>query len=137
MKVFQYTAYYDSLIANYFNKLESVKFPDIVTLGFKDKRELRYGGENPHQKGGVFYREGNNVEGTIAGAIQIHGKELSFNNINDSNGALEILKEFDEPTVVGGVKHANPCGIGSGDSILNAYKKPTNPTPYLYLGGEY
>ena len=132
MKVFQYTAYYDSLIANYFNKLESVKFPDIVTLGFKDKRELRYG-ENPHQKG-VFYREGNNVEGTIAGAIQIHGKELSFNNINDSNGALEILKEFDEPTVVG-VKHANPCGIGSGDSILDAYKKAYESDTISIFGG--
>lgn len=132
MKVFQYTAYYDSLIANYFNKLESVKFPDIVTLTFKAKQELRYG-ENPHQEG-VFYREGNNVEGTIAGAIQIHGKELSFNNINDSNGALEILKEFDEPTVVA-VKHANPCGIGSGESILDAYKKAYESDTISIFGG--
>ena len=105
-KVYQYTAYYDSLIANYFNSLDSVDFPEIITLSFKGKQKLRYG-ENPHQKA-AFYEETGNLEGTISGAIQIHGKELSFNNINDGNGALEILKEFDEPTIVA-VKHANPA----------------------------
>ncbi|MCF6461717.1 bifunctional phosphoribosylaminoimidazolecarboxamide formyltransferase/IMP cyclohydrolase [Clostridium sp. Cult3] len=132
MKVFQYTAYYDSLIANYFNDLESVEFPDIVTLVFKDKQELRYG-ENPHQKA-VFFKERDDLEGTIAGAIQIHGKELSFNNINDSNGALEILKEFDEPTVVA-VKHANPCGIGGGGDILEAYRKAYESDTISIFGG--
>lgn len=132
MKVFQYTAYYDSLIANYFNELESVEFPDIVTLAFKDKQELRYG-ENPHQKA-VFFKERDDLEGTIAGAIQIHGKELSFNNINDSNGALEILKEFDEPTVVA-VKHANPCGIGGGGDILEAYRKAYESDTISIFGG--
>ncbi|QQY80159.1 phosphoribosylaminoimidazolecarboxamide formyltransferase/IMP cyclohydrolase [Keratinibaculum paraultunense] len=132
MKVFQQTAYYDSLIANYFNKMESVEFPDILTLAFKDKQNLRYG-ENPHQKA-AFYKEIDKLEGTVAGAIKLHGKELSFNNINDSNGALEILKEFDEPTVVA-VKHANPCGIGSGENLLEAYKKAYECDTISIFGG--
>ncbi len=97
-KVFQYTAYYDGLISNYFNKLNNIDFPDILTLSFKNKVELRYG-ENPHQIA-AFYKGIDNLEGTIAAGIQLHGKELSFNNINDSNGALEILKEFEAPTIV-------------------------------------
>lgn len=132
MKVFQQTAYYDSLIANYFNKMESVEFPDILTLAFKDKQQLRYG-ENPHQKA-AFYKEIDNLEGTVAGAVKLHGKDLSFNNINDSNGALEILKEFDEPTVVA-VKHANPCGIGSGENLLEAYKKAYECDTISIFGG--
>ena len=131
-KVFQYTAYYDSLISNYFNKMEGIDFPNTFTLAFKDKQELRYG-ENPHQKG-AFYKEIDNLEGTIAGGIQLHGKELSFNNINDSNGALEILKEFEEPTVVA-VKHANPCGIGSGENLLEAYEKAYETDKISIFGG--
>lgn len=131
-KVFQYTAYYDSLIANYFNKLDSVDYPEIITLSFKDKMDLRYG-ENPHQKA-AFYREIDNLEGTIAAGIQLHGKELSFNNINDGNGALEILKEFEEPTVVA-VKHANPCGIGSGETLLEAYDKAYESDKVSIFGG--
>ena len=131
-KVFQYTAYYDSLISNYFNQLENIDFPDTITLAFKDKRELRYG-ENPHQKA-TFYKEMNNLDGTIAGGIQLHGKELSFNNINDSNGALEILKEFEKPTVVA-VKHANPCGIGSGENLLEAYNKAYESDKISIFGG--
>ncbi|CCQ95930.1 fused phosphoribosylaminoimidazole carboxy formyl formyltransferase; inosine-monophosphate cyclohydrolase [[Clostridium] ultunense Esp] len=131
-KVFQYTAYYDSLIAKYFNSLDSIEFPEFITLSFKDKDSLRYG-ENPHQKA-AFYREINDLEGTIAGAIQLHGKELSFNNINDGNGTLEILKEFDEPTVVA-VKHANPCGIGSGENLLEAYNKAYESDKISIFGG--
>lgn len=119
-KVFNYTAYYDSLIANYFNGLEETYFPEKLTLAYKHEQHLRYG-ENPHQKA-AFYREVGTISGTIADGEQLHGKELSFNNINDTNGALEILKEFDEPTVVA-VKHTNPCGIGSGSTILEAYIK--------------
>lgn len=119
-KVFNYTAYYDSLIANYFNGLEENYFPEKLTLAYKHEQHLRYG-ENPHQKA-AFYREVGTISGTIADGVQLHGKELSFNNINDTNGALEILKEFDEPTVVA-VKHTNPCGIGSGSTILEAYIK--------------
>lgn len=131
-KVFEHTAFYDSLISNYFNRLDSIDFPETITLSFKDKQELRYG-ENPHQKA-AFYKEVDNLEGTIAGAIQLHGKELSFNNINDGNGALEILKEFEEPTVVA-VKHANPCGIGSGENLLEAYIKAYESDKISIFGG--
>src|SRR5699024_2150065 len=103
-KVFNYTAYYDTLISNYFNQIDGVKFPDQLTLAYKSRTELRYG-ENPHQKA-AFYKEVKDSKGSIREAIQLHGKELSFNNINDSNGALEALKEFEEPTVVA-LKHAN------------------------------
>lgn len=131
-KVFNYTAYYDTLISNYFNKIEDVKFPDKLTLAYKSKQELRYG-ENPHQ-GAAFYKEAGKIEGTIAGAIQLHGKELSFNNINDANGAIETLKEFTDPTVVA-VKHTNPCGIGSGEDLLEAYDKAYESDKISIFGG--
>ncbi|TCU75570.1 phosphoribosylaminoimidazolecarboxamide formyltransferase/IMP cyclohydrolase [Tissierella praeacuta] len=131
-KVFNYTAYYDTLISNYFNEIEEVIFPEKLTLAYKSKEELRYG-ENPHQKA-AFYKEVGKKEGTLTGAIQLHGKELSFNNINDANGCIEALKEFDEPTVVA-VKHANPCGIGSGKDILEAYKKAYECDKVSIFGG--
>lgn len=131
-KVFNYTAYYDSLISSYFNQVEDVKFPEYLTLGFKEESGLRYG-ENPHQEA-AFYREAGKTSGTLAGAKQLHGKELSFNNINDSNGALEALKMFEDPTIVA-VKHANPCGIGSGDSLLEAYIKAYDCDPISIFGG--
>lgn len=119
-KVFNYTAYYDSLISEYFNGLEKVEFPDYLTLGYKLKSSLRYG-ENPHQNA-AFYVKSDIGEGSIAKGEKLHGKELSFNNINDGSAALDMVKEFNEPTVVA-VKHANPCGIGSGRNILEAYLK--------------
>lgn len=131
-KVFNYTAYYDTLISNYFNEIENIQFPDYLTLGYKSKQELRYG-ENPHQTA-AFYKEVGKTEGTIAGSTQLHGKELSFNNINDGNGAIEALKEFNEPTVVA-VKHANPCGIGSGEDILEAYEKAYECDKVSIFGG--
>ncbi|MCG4586224.1 bifunctional phosphoribosylaminoimidazolecarboxamide formyltransferase/IMP cyclohydrolase, partial [Anaerosalibacter bizertensis] len=131
-KVFQYTSNYDSLIANYFNEKDNIDFPDIITLTFEEKVGLRYG-ENPHQKA-AFYREVGDNRGTLTGATQLHGKELSFNNINDTNGALEILKEFEEPTVVA-VKHANPCGIGSGENLSEAYKKAYESDKVSIFGG--
>lgn len=131
-KVFNYTAYYDSLISNYFNELEGVLFPDKLTLAFKSKEELRYG-ENPHQRA-AFYKEVGKIEGSLAGAIKLHGKELSFNNINDANASIEILKEFHEPTVVV-VKHTNPCGIGTGKDILEAYIKAYECDKVSIFGG--
>lgn len=131
-KVFQYTSHYDSLISNYFNEIDNVEFPEKLSMTFEGKEELRYG-ENPHQKA-AFYRQVGNNQGTIAGAIKLHGKELSFNNINDANGALEILKEYEEPTVVA-VKHTNPCGIGSGKDIYEAYKKAYECDKVSIFGG--
>ncbi|HHY90561.1 MAG TPA: bifunctional phosphoribosylaminoimidazolecarboxamide formyltransferase/IMP cyclohydrolase [Clostridiales bacterium] len=132
LKVFEHTAHYDALIADYLRKRIQGEFPDTLTLTFEKAQELRYG-ENPHQKA-VFYKEIGNQPGSLANAIQLHGKELSFNNINDANGALELLKEFDAPTVVA-VKHANACGVGSGYDIYTAYKKAYDCDPVSIFGG--
>ena len=131
-KVFNYTANYDALIAKYFNEISHIDFPETLTLTYKKEQSLRYG-ENPHQAA-AFYREFGDVAGSLAAGKQLHGKELSFNNINDANGALKTLKEFDEPTVVA-VKHANPCGIGSGETLKEAYIKAYECDKVSIFGG--
>ncbi len=131
-KVFTHTAAYDALIANYFNKRQENIFPDKLTLTFEKKQSLRYG-ENPHQNA-AYYSEILETQGSLSDAVQLHGKELSFNNINDANGALETLKEFTEPTVVA-VKHANPCAIASAKTISEAYKKAYEADPVSIFGG--
>lgn len=131
-KVFNYTAYYDSLISDYFNRLEGVDYPEYFTLGMRDGTVLRYG-ENPHQSA-AFYKTSGDIAGTLSKAVQLHGKELSFNNINDANGALEALKLFEEPCCVG-VKHANPCGIGIGSDLFEAYSKAYACDPVSIFGG--
>lgn len=132
-KVFELTAHYDALIAQYLREQSaSGSFPKLLTLTFEKHQEMRYG-ENPHQEA-VFYREIRPVAGSLPTAHQLHGKELSFNNINDTNGALDLLKEFDRPTVVA-VKHANPCGVGTADSISEAYKKAYESDPVSIFGG--
>ncbi|MBC7958844.1 MAG: bifunctional phosphoribosylaminoimidazolecarboxamide formyltransferase/IMP cyclohydrolase, partial [Vallitaleaceae bacterium] len=106
-KVFEHTSHYDTLIANYMRAQRGAEvLPDIMTMTFEKVQDMRYG-ENPHQKA-AFYKEVGNTKGFLTNAVQLHGKELSFNNINDTNGALELLKEFSDPTVVA-CKHANPC----------------------------
>ena len=120
-KVFEHTAHYDTLIATYLRKQIGIEgFPDTFTMTFEKLQDLRYG-ENPHQ-GAVYYKEVSNETGVLTAAKQLHGKELSFNNINDTNGALELLKEYDVPCAVA-VKHANPCGVGVADNIYDAYMK--------------
>jgi len=132
-KVFEHTAHYDALIAEYLRKQSGAQdFPEFLTLTFEKVQSMRYG-ENPHQNA-VFYREIGNYPGSLVNAKQLHGKELSFNNINDTNGALSLLSEFDEPTVVA-VKHANPCGVGSASSIYDAYKKAYEADPISIFGG--
>lgn len=131
-KVFNYTAYYDALIAQYFNEESDDDFPDLLTLAYKKKNTLRYG-ENPHQKAS-FYIDHKDREGSIAGMKQIHGKELSYNNINDANGAISLLKEFLEPTAVA-LKHVNPCGVGSADNIEDAFIKAYECDKESIFGG--
>lgn len=131
-KVFTYTAYYDSLIAEYFNDLTENIYPDYLTRGYKKDMDLRYG-ENPQQKA-AFYKEAFEVEGSLARRKQLHGKELSFNNINDSNGAIALVKEFDQPAVVA-VKHANPSGVGLGENIKEAYIKAYECDDMSIFGG--
>lgn len=132
-KVFEHTSHYDTLIAKYLrDKVGEEEFPQTLSLTFEKVQDMRYG-ENPHQKA-VFYKEiGANV-GCLSSAKQLHGKELSYNNINDTNGALDLLKEFDEPTVVA-VKHANPCGVASADNIYDAYVKTYESDPVSIYGG--
>lgn len=132
-KVFEHTSHYDTLIAKYLrDKLGEEFFPETLSLTFEKVQDMRYG-ENPHQKA-VFYKEiGANI-GCLTNSVQLHGKELSYNNINDANGALELLKEFDEPTVVA-VKHANPCGVASAGTIYDAYVMTYEADPVSIFGG--
>lgn len=132
-KVFEHTSHYDTLIAKYLrDKLGEEFFPETLSLTFEKVQDMRYG-ENPHQKA-VFYKEVGADIGCITNSVQLHGKELSYNNINDTNGAIELLKEFDEPTVVA-VKHANPCGVASAETIYEAYVKTYEADPVSIYGG--
>ncbi|NLL58328.1 MAG: bifunctional phosphoribosylaminoimidazolecarboxamide formyltransferase/IMP cyclohydrolase [Firmicutes bacterium] len=135
VEAFSHTAYYDSIISNYLRGLKEdgdAKFPERFALPFVKAQELRYG-ENPHQKAS-FYHEPLPENGSVAAARQLQGKELSFNNINDLNAAWELVKEFTEPTAVA-VKHTNPCGVGSADSLLEAYRKAHDADPVSIFGG--
>lgn len=132
-KVFMHTSSYDTMIADYLRKERNDKeFPETLTMTFEKVQDMRYG-ENPHQAA-AFYREIGRKKGSITDAVQLNGKELSFNNINDTNGALELLKEFTEPTVVA-CKHGNPCGVGSADNIYDAWKKAYEADKVSIFGG--
>lgn len=131
-KVFEHTAHYDAMIAAYWRDQLGGGFPELLTLTYEKQQDMRYG-ENPHQRA-VFYREVLPVAGSLTNAIQLHGKELSYNNINDTNGALDLLREFTEPTVVA-VKHANPCGVGSAATVYEAYRKAYEADPVSVFGG--
>lgn len=131
-KVFIHTSHYDALIADYFSKKLNIVSPDTITLTYEKKYDLRYG-ENPHQNA-TFYARIKDTEGTLINAVQLHGKELSYNNIGDTDGALEALKEFSEPTIVA-TKHANPCGVGSAENISTAYKRAYEADPVSIFGG--
>ncbi|MEG1559608.1 MAG: bifunctional phosphoribosylaminoimidazolecarboxamide formyltransferase/IMP cyclohydrolase [Clostridia bacterium] len=131
-KVFAHTAAYDALIADYMAKQVGIEFPDLITLPFEFKQELRYG-ENPHQKA-CYYQQLLDTEGTLEGMEQLHGKELSYNNISDANGAIELLSEFKETTVIA-VKHSNPCGVGSADTLSVSWDKAYECDPTSIYGG--
>lgn len=133
-KVFEHTAHYDALIARYLAQEAGVQNPPTLTLTFEKAQELRYG-ENPHQPA-AFYREvGRGFEGTVAGVRQLHGKELSYNNIGDLDGALSVIKEFPDTPCAVAVKHANPCGVGTGETLLEAYTRAYNADPVSIFGG--
>ncbi len=135
LKVFTHTARYDGAIANYLGRLtgiENAEFPPAITLQFHKKQAMRYG-ENPHQ-GAAFYVESYSQEPAVATAIQIQGKELSYNNVADTDAALECVKTFDTPACVI-VKHANPCGVAIGTDILAAYNRAYQTDPTSAFGG--
>lgn len=132
LKVFEHTASYDAMIAEYLRKEKDLPLPNNVTFTYEKVQNLRYG-ENPHQKAG-YYKEVKPWSGALVNAEQLHGKELSFNNINDTNGAIETLREFEKAAVVA-VKHANPCGVGEAKNIYEAYVKAYNADPVSIYGG--
>ncbi|ELQ6135516.1 bifunctional phosphoribosylaminoimidazolecarboxamide formyltransferase/IMP cyclohydrolase [Cronobacter dublinensis] len=142
IKAFEHTAAYDSMIANYFGSLvpayhgettaPSGRFPRTLNLNFIKKQDMRYG-ENSHQHA-AFYIEEEIKEASVATAQQVQGKALSYNNIADTDAALECVKEFSEPACVI-VKHANPCGVAVSDSALEAYNRAYQTDPTSAFGG--
>ena len=132
-KVFEHTAAYDALIAQYFlSRTPDKALPDQYTLTFEKVSELRYG-ENPHQSA-TFFKNAISVPGSLSEAVQKNGKELSYNNIADADATICCLKEFTEPTVVA-VKHANPCGVASGATLFEAWQKAYEADSVSIYGG--
>lgn len=131
-KAFSHTAEYDGMIANYLGQQNETAFPETLHLTFNKKQAMRYG-ENPHQSAS-FYAEPNPSKGSVAAAKFIQGKELSFNNIADTDAALQCVKQFSAPACVI-VKHANPCGVAVAESITDAYQKAYTTDPTSAFGG--
>ena len=133
-KAFEHTAMYDGAIANYLGaQLDtSSKFPRTFNTQFKKVQDMRYG-ENPHQNA-AFYIEHEPKEASVATAHQVQGKALSFNNIADTDAAIECVKAFQDPACVI-VKHANPCGVAMGNDITEAYEKAYSTDPTSAFGG--
>ncbi|MEM7618542.1 MAG: bifunctional phosphoribosylaminoimidazolecarboxamide formyltransferase/IMP cyclohydrolase [Pseudomonadota bacterium] len=127
------TATYDSNISSWFAKqLEEKAFPRRVSFSGTLKQNLRYG-ENPHQKAALYLVDDHDRPGAAL-ATQIQGKELSYNNINDTDAAFELVAEFDEPAVAI-IKHANPCGVATAENILDAYEAALLCDPVSAFGG--
>ena len=140
VKTYEHTARYDGMIANYLGRINAEgdkdDFPRTFNLQVRQVQTMRYG-ENPHQKA-AFFIEPNAPEGSISRARQLQGKELSYNNIADTDAALECVKQFDSaedgPACVI-VKHANPCGVAIGNSLLEAYDRAYSTDPESAFGG--
>src|ERR1700728_4941116 len=120
-KAFAHTAQYDAMVSAYFTGAiggAAATFPDDLNLSFRKHLDLRYG-ENPHQQA-AFYSDPSAIGASVTQALQLQGKELSYNNIADSDTALECVRQFEAPACVI-VKHANPCGVALAESIAAAY----------------
>ena len=130
-KVFRTTANYDTLISSYLTNITGNDFNETLTLTYEKAQDLRYG-ENPHQKACLY--KGPYTSYSIVHAKQLQGKELSYNNIQDANACLNLLKEFDKPTAIG-LKHMNPCGLASADDIVSAWNKCYEADPVSIYGG--
>ncbi len=124
-EVYRHTAHYDSLIAEYFNKEERT-FPSVLSMSARKEMDLRYG-ENPHQSAALY--------GQFSKCFkQLHGKELSYNNIVDIDAAQQLVMEFNEPTVAI-IKHTNPCGVGSAENLSMAWEKAFSTDTASPFGG--
>jgi len=135
VKVFEHTAGYDGAIANYLGQRlgEPSRFPRALSLQFQRQQAMRYG-ENPHQQA-AFYVEPGVTEACVATAVQLQGKELSYNNIADTDAAIECVKQFNEGPVCVIVKHANPCGVAIGSDLMEAYDRAYSTDPESAFGG--
>jgi phosphoribosylaminoimidazolecarboxamide formyltransferase / IMP cyclohydrolase len=136
VKVYQHTAAYDGAISNWLGRKlgeEDARFPPTLTFQFRKAQGMRYG-ENPHQQA-AFYVERDVTEASIATARQLQGKELSYNNIGDTDAALECIKQFAEGPACVIVKHANPCGVAIGTSLSDAYDRAYATDPESAFGG--
>ncbi len=141
VKAFEHTAAYDGAIANYLGTIsdggvsnqDRDAFPRTWNGQYRKAQEMRYG-ENPHQAA-AFYVEANAVVGSVSSARQLQGKELSFNNIADTDAALECVKQFEQSPACVIVKHANPCGVALGADLLEAYDKAYQTDPESAFGG--
>ncbi|SMO74658.1 bifunctional phosphoribosylaminoimidazolecarboxamide formyltransferase/IMP cyclohydrolase [Melghirimyces algeriensis] len=131
-KAFRHTAAYDAVVAEYLTEKTGDTCPEKWTVTYEKQQELRYG-ENPHQDA-AFYRDPVSRPGSLVAAEQLHGKELSYNNINDADAALGMILEFEQPAVVA-VKHMNPCGVGMGHTLSEAFQKAYESDPVSIFGG--
>ena len=131
-KAFNHTANYDTVISGYLSSLTEQDFPNRMFAKFQKKEVMRYG-ENPHQKAAFYVDETKQGNG-LGNAIQLQGKQLSYNNIADTDAALECVKSFEEPTCVI-IKHANPCGVATDVDITEAYKKAFDADSTSAFGG--
>jgi phosphoribosylaminoimidazolecarboxamide formyltransferase / IMP cyclohydrolase len=130
-KAFGLTAYYDAMIANWFNQKLDIKFPERKTIFGLKFKELRYG-ENPHQKSSIYINDYNDKE---LGLNQLGGKDLSYNNYNDIFASLEILSSLKKNPATVVVKHANPCGVSTNRSPLVSFKNAYSCDPVSAFGG--
>ena len=137
VKTFEHTAQYDGAIANYLGAIgddgKHAGLPRTFNSQYIKTQEMRYG-ENPHQSA-AFYVEAGGKEASISTATQLQGKELSYNNIGDTDAALECVKQFSDAPSCVIVKHANPCGVATGDSLLAAYDRAYSTDPESAFGG--
>ncbi len=131
-KAFRHTAAYDALISQYLTKQDGLEDPEQLTLTWDLKETMRYG-ENSHQKAWL-YEDALPKSFSVLSANQLHGKKLSYNNIKDADEALRCIREFDEPTVVA-MKHMNPCGIGRGENLEQAWDRAYEADPVSIFGG--
>ncbi|MBO8157511.1 MAG: bifunctional phosphoribosylaminoimidazolecarboxamide formyltransferase/IMP cyclohydrolase [Bacillaceae bacterium] len=131
-KVFRHTANYDAMISKYLTEQTGEEWPENFTVTYEKAQDLRYG-ENPHQQA-AFYKDPFITKGSIASSKQLNGKALSYNNINDADAALAIVKEFKEPAAVA-IKHTNPCGVGTGETLIEAYERAYEADPVSIFGG--
>ena len=129
---YAHTGSYDAAISSWFARQLGEEYPDTLTLAAQKRQSLRYG-ENPHQTAAFYVTDTTRLG--LASAIQVQGKELSYNNLNDTDAAFELVSEFTEQPAVAIIKHANPCGVATGSDLLTAYKAALSCDPVSAFGG--